>query len=83
MYPEIISLGELLVEIIRKKKDIPHGELGAIYKGPYPSGAPAIYIDTAEPCWGCMPRGLVQERRESACPLSGRSRKAALSWCSL
>ena len=47
MYPEIISLGELLVEIIREKKDTPHGMLGAVYKGPFPSGAPAIYIDTA------------------------------------
>ncbi|MFX1570449.1 MAG: carbohydrate kinase family protein [Promethearchaeota archaeon] len=47
MCPDIISLGELLVEIIREKKDTPHGILGAVYKGPFPSGAPAIYIDTA------------------------------------
>ena len=47
MCPDIISLGELLVEIIREKKDTPHGMLGAEYKGPFPSGAPAIYIDTA------------------------------------
>ncbi len=47
MYPDIISLGELLVEIMRNKKDISHGEIGAIYKGPFPSGAPAIFIDTA------------------------------------
>ncbi|MFX1591799.1 MAG: sugar kinase [Promethearchaeota archaeon] len=47
MYPDIISLGELLVEIMREKLNISHGSLGAIYKGPFPSGAPAIYIDSA------------------------------------
>ncbi len=46
-YPEIISLGELLVEIMRDKIDTQHGEIGAIYRGPYPSGAPAIFIDSA------------------------------------
>jgi sugar/nucleoside kinase (ribokinase family) len=47
MYPDIICLGELLVEIMRTDIDTPHGKLGAIYKGPYPSGAPAIFIDSA------------------------------------
>jgi len=47
MYPDIISLGELLVEIMREGKDTPHGSLGATYRGPFPSGAPAIYIDSA------------------------------------
>ncbi|MFW9822612.1 MAG: carbohydrate kinase family protein [Candidatus Thorarchaeota archaeon] len=47
MSPNIISLGELLVEIIRTELDIPHGETGANYKGPYPSGAPAIFINSA------------------------------------
>lgn len=46
-YPDIISLGELLVEIMRDKLDTPHGEVGAIYRGPFPSGAPAIFIDSA------------------------------------
>lgn len=46
-YPDIISLGELLVEIMRDKLDTPHGEIGAIYRGPFPSGAPAIFIDSA------------------------------------
>ncbi|MFX0022779.1 MAG: sugar kinase [Candidatus Hermodarchaeota archaeon] len=46
-YPEIISLGELLVEIMRDKIDAKHGEIGAIYRGPFPSGAPAIFIDSA------------------------------------
>jgi len=46
MSPQIISLGELLVEMMRVEVDIPHGIIGATYKGPYPSGAPAIFIDT-------------------------------------
>jgi len=40
-------LGEILVEIMRSEKDIPHGIIGASYKGPFPSGAPAIFIDSA------------------------------------
>ncbi|MFX0031067.1 MAG: sugar kinase [Candidatus Hodarchaeota archaeon] len=47
MCPDIISLGELLVEIMREQVDIHHGEIGSNYKGPYPSGAPAIFIDSA------------------------------------
>lgn len=47
MSPEIICLGELLVEMMRTEANIPHGMIGATYKGPYPSGAPAIFIDTA------------------------------------
>jgi len=43
---DIISLGELLVEIMRKELDVPHNVLG-VYLGPYPSGAPAIFIDEA------------------------------------
>ena len=46
MSPDIICLGELLVEIMRTEKDTPHGTVGASYKGPYPSGAPANFIDT-------------------------------------
>jgi len=42
--PDVIALGEILVEIMRTKKDIPHTEVGE-YSGPYPSGAPAIFID--------------------------------------
>ena len=45
--PNIICLGELLVEIMRYEKDTPHGVIGASYKGPFPSGAPAIFIDSA------------------------------------
>jgi len=47
MYPDIISLGELLVELIRDELNTFHGEIGATYRGPFPSGAPAIFIDTA------------------------------------
>ncbi|MHA1931261.1 MAG: carbohydrate kinase family protein [Promethearchaeota archaeon] len=46
MSPDIISLGELLVEIMRTELDSPHGKIGANYKGPYPSGAPAIFINS-------------------------------------
>ena len=47
MTPNIISIGELLVEIMRTEIDTPHGIIGAKYQGPYPSGAPAIFIDSA------------------------------------
>jgi sugar/nucleoside kinase (ribokinase family) len=47
MGPYIISLGELLVEMMRTEKNTPHGTIGAFYKGPFPSGAPAIFIDSA------------------------------------
>jgi sugar/nucleoside kinase (ribokinase family) len=43
---EIVSLGEMLVEIMRKDLDVPHDVPGT-YVGPYPSGAPAIFIDAA------------------------------------
>jgi len=46
MSPEIISLGEILVEIMRKDLDVPHSVPG-VYMGPYPSGAPAIFIDAS------------------------------------
>jgi len=41
---DVIALGEVLVEIMRTRKDIPHTQIGE-YSGPYPSGAPAIFID--------------------------------------
>ena len=43
---DILILGEMLVEIMRYKENIPLYEQG-IFLGPYPSGAPAICIDTA------------------------------------
>lgn len=44
--PEIIIMGEMLVEIMRDQENIELYEPG-IFKGPFPSGAPAIFIDTA------------------------------------
>jgi len=42
---EIMTMGEIIVEIMRGEVDSPLNEAG-IFKGPYPSGAPAIFIDT-------------------------------------
>ena len=47
MSPFIVTLGELLVEIMRPEPDIPHKVVGANYRGPFPSGAPAIFISSA------------------------------------
>ncbi|KKK42153.1 hypothetical protein LCGC14_0711210 [marine sediment metagenome] len=47
MSPLIITLGELLVEIMRTELDIPHRVVGGNYRGPFPSGAPAIFISSA------------------------------------
>jgi len=41
---EVVSLGELLVEIMRKELDKPL-YFPADFVGPFPSGAPAIFID--------------------------------------
>lgn len=46
MNPDIICLGELLVEIMREEVNVSHRTTGAIYRGPFPSGAPAIFIDS-------------------------------------
>lgn len=43
---KILSLGELLVELARIGVDEPHSHTGE-YAGPFPSGAPAIFIDAA------------------------------------
>lgn len=42
---EIMTMGEIIVEIMRGEVDSPLYKAG-IFKGPYPSGAPAIFIDT-------------------------------------
>jgi len=39
-------MGEILVEIMRPKPDVPLGKIGEPFLGPYPSGAPAIFADT-------------------------------------
>lgn len=43
---DIVIMGEMIVEIMRDREDAPLHEAG-VFKGPYPSGAPAICIDTA------------------------------------
>ncbi len=42
--PKIISVGEILVEIMRKEVGVPLGVPGE-FVGPFPSGAPAIFAD--------------------------------------
>ncbi len=44
MHADVISLGELLVEIMRKELDKPLDK-PADFVGPFPSGAPAIFAD--------------------------------------
>ena len=41
---EVASIGEMLVEVMREKADQPLGMPGT-FVGPFPSGAPAIFID--------------------------------------
>ena len=43
---EIVIMGELLVEIMRPKEDTPLTETD-YFRGPFPSGAPGIFISTA------------------------------------
>lgn len=43
---DIVIMGEMLVEIMRDVVGVPLDEAG-VFKGPYPSGAPAICIDAA------------------------------------
>lgn len=47
----VFSLGELLVEIFRDGRDVPFDRPGG-FLGPYPSGAPAIFIHALS-CLGC------------------------------
>ena len=44
MSPQVIALGELLVEVMRTDVDQPLSQPGE-FVGPFPSGAPAIFID--------------------------------------
>jgi sugar/nucleoside kinase (ribokinase family) len=41
---QVVSMGELLVEIMRERTDEPLGVKGT-FAGPFASGAPAIFID--------------------------------------
>lgn len=43
---KIVTMGELIVEIMRDREDSPLGQAG-YFRGPFPSGAPAIFIDAA------------------------------------
>ena len=45
----LIAIGELLVEFVSHQKGCELSMLGA-YSGPYPSGAPAIFVDQAARC---------------------------------
>lgn len=42
----VLTVGELLVEIMRPDRNLPLSEPGT-FMGPYPSGAPGIFIDAA------------------------------------
>lgn len=42
--PKVITIGEILVEVMRENADVPLRE-PASFVGPFPSGAPAIFID--------------------------------------
>ncbi|MCD8015732.1 MAG: sugar kinase [Lachnospiraceae bacterium] len=42
---EVWIMGEMIVEIMRDREDVPLDQPG-YFRGPYPSGAPAIFIDT-------------------------------------
>lgn len=44
---EIMIMGELLVEIMRAREDVPLYETGQYFRGPFPSGAPGIFASTA------------------------------------
>ena len=56
---KVFTIGEILVEIMASKIGQPFDQPG-IWNGPYPSGAPAIFIDQVTrlgvPCaaWGMM-----------------------------
>jgi sugar/nucleoside kinase (ribokinase family) len=52
----IWTMGEMLVEIMRPRVDMEHDKIGE-YMGPYPSGAPAIFIDTVARLG--MPAGII------------------------
>lgn len=48
---QIWTMGEMIVEIMREKEDCPLDK-AEVFKGPYASGAPAIFIDTVAKCGG-------------------------------
>ena len=46
---DIVTIGEILVEVLTNRIGQPFTESGYL-RGPYPSGAPAIFIDQAALC---------------------------------
>lgn len=44
--PQMIAIGEALVEVMRTERDVPLDRLGGL-SGPFPSGAPAIFASAA------------------------------------
>ncbi len=46
MAADVVSLGELIAEFVRVHKGVMH-DVADLYMGPFPSGAPAITIDSA------------------------------------
>lgn len=42
---EIWTMGDLLCEIMRDREDVPLDQPG-LFRGPFPSGAPGIFIST-------------------------------------
>ena len=50
-YPRVISIGNMLVEVMRVNLDEPLNEPGT-FVGPFPSGDTSIYIDTVPPLKG-------------------------------
>lgn len=45
--PTVVTAGELLVELMRPESGVSLGEVGT-FRGPFPSGAPAIFVDAVE-----------------------------------
>ena len=43
---DMVIMGEMIVEIMRDREDSPLNIAG-MFRGPYPSGAPAVCIDAA------------------------------------
>lgn len=43
--PEVVIMGEMLAEIMRESENVGLNQVGGVFRGPYPSGAPAICCD--------------------------------------
>ncbi len=67
----IWTMGEILVEIMRPQADMPLDQAGA-FLGPFPSGAPAIFIDTVARLG--RPAGIIGGVGEDDCGMCVLSR---------